>query len=118
MICGKAGAGKSTHARLLAKEYRAAGQEAAILDGDVFRHICGNNDYSNAGRKRNLKGLAEEAAIIEGAGRVCIVAVMAPKREWRDMMRDMWQGRGRLVYLPGGSLWEGTEYELPSDDEF
>lgn len=89
-----------------------------ILDGDVFRHQTGNQDFTDAGRIRNLQGLAKAAAEGEWPGHVVIVAAVAPRREWRDAMRAQWKGRGLLVYLPGGSLWPGTEYERPEFDEF
>lgn len=118
LVVGKSGAGKSTYALKLAQELRAEGKLVTILDGDVFRHQTGNLDFTDAGRIRNLRGLAEAAAKAEWPGHVVIVAAVAPRREWRDMMRDLWPGRGRLVYLPGGHLWEGTEYERPDESEF
>jgi adenylylsulfate kinase-like enzyme len=117
LITGKPGAGKSHYAFHLAQELRAEGKLVTILDGDVFRHQTGNLDFSDDGRIRNLRGLAEAAAKAEWPGHVVIVAAVAPRREWRDMMRAQWQC-SRLCYLPGGSLWEGTSYERPDDSEF
>lgn len=117
LVCGKSGVGKSTYAFRLAQELRAEGKMVRILDGDVFRHQTGNHDFTDAGRIRNLQGLAKVAAEAEWPGHVVIVAAVAPKREWRDMMRAQWK-ESRLVYLPGGYLWPGTEYERPGDDEF
>lgn len=117
LVVGKSGAGKSTYAFRLAQELRAEGKMVRILDGDVFRHQTGNQDFTDAGRIRNLQGLAKAAAEGERPGHVVIVAAVAPKREWRDMMRAMWKC-SRLVYLPGGSLWPETEYERPDDSEF
>jgi adenylylsulfate kinase-like enzyme len=118
LITGKPHSGKSYHAYHLAQELRAEGKMVHIFDGDVFRSQTGNQDFTDAGRIRNLQGLAKAAAEGEWPGHVVIVAAVAPKREWRDMMRDQWQAGSRLVYLPGGTLWPGTEYERPSDDEF
>ena len=118
LVCGKASSGKSTLALRLAQELRAEGKVVRILDGDVFRHQTGNQDFTDAGRIRNLQGLAKAAAEGEWPGHVVIVAAVAPRREWRDMMRDMWPGRGLLVYVPGGTRGPGTEYERPVWDEF
>ena len=118
LITGRPGSGKSFHAFHLAQELRDEGKMVRILDGDVFRHQTGNQDFTDAGRIRNLQGLAKAAAEGEWPGHVVIVAAVAPKREWRDMMRAQWQPGSRLVYLPGGSLWEGTFYERPTDAEF
>jgi adenylylsulfate kinase-like enzyme len=117
LVTGKPSAGKSHYAFHLANELRSEGKLVRILDGDVFRHQTCNQDFTDAGRIRNLQGLAKAAAEGEWPGHVVIVAAVAPKREWRDMMRAQWKC-SRLVYLPGGSLWEGTLYERPDDSEF
>ncbi|TSA08003.1 MAG: adenylyl-sulfate kinase [Deltaproteobacteria bacterium] len=118
LITGRPGSGKSHHAFHLAQELRSEGKIVRILDGDMFRHQTGNQDFTDAGRIRNLQGLAEAAAEGEWPGHVVIVAAVAPRREWRNMMRAQWQEGSRLVYLPGGCLWPGTTYERPGDDEF
>lgn len=117
LITGRPGSGKSHHAFHLAQELRAEGKMVRILDGDVFRHQTGNQDFTDAGRIRNLQDLAKAAAEGEWPGHVVIVAAVAPKREWRDMMRAQWKS-SRLCYLPGGHLWPGTEYERPDESEF
>lgn len=117
LVTGKSESGKTRYARLLAEELRASGKEVRILDGDVFRMHSGNKDFSDVGRLRNLKDISASAAMAEMAGCICIVAAIAPRRDWRDMMRKEWK-ESRLVYMPGGTLWPGTEYERPADDEF
>jgi adenylylsulfate kinase-like enzyme len=117
LITGKPHSGKSHMAFHLAQELRAEGKMVRILDGDVFRYQTGNQDFTDAGRIRNLQGLAKAAAEGEWPGHVVIVAAVAPKKEWRDMMRAQWK-ESRLVYLPGGYLWPGTEYERPDESEF
>lgn len=117
LITGKSGSGKSTHAKKLAEELRAAGLKVQVLDGDVFRAMMGNDDFTDLGRHRNLKAMAETAQMIEANRRMAVVACVAPRKEWRDMMRSHWQ-ESRLVYLPGGELWPGTEYEVPTLEEF
>lgn len=117
LVTGKAGAGKSTHAFALAQELRDDGIRVRVLDGDLYRRSTGNQDYSDQGRESNLMGLAQAAARSEDSGAVAIVAAIAPRKEWRQAMRAMWK-ESRLVYLPGGCLWDGTTYERPSDDEF
>lgn len=117
LVCGKASSGKSTYALKMAQELRAEGKLVTVLDGDVFRHQTGNLDFTDAGRIRNLTGLAKAAAEGEWPGHVVIVAAVAPRREWRNGMRAQWE-ESRLCYLPGGHLWPGTEYERPEFDEF
>lgn len=117
MIVGKPGAGKTHHAYALAKEYSLRGEPAAVLDGDEVRAETDNRDFTDTGRRQHLVKIANMAAKFERHGIVAVVAVVAPKKEYRDMMRGHWQ-KSRMIYLPGGSLWEGTEYEAPRDAEF
>jgi adenylylsulfate kinase-like enzyme len=118
LITGKAGAGKTTHAKRLAREIMQNDQMAAVVfDGDEVRNALGNQDYTDTGRLAHLRSIAHNAAVVEKTGNIAIVAVIAPKKEWREAMRAEWK-ESRLVYLPGGTLWPGTEYERPSLGEF
>jgi len=118
LITGRPGSGKTHMAYALAKEYAERGEPAAVIDGDEIRAETGDRDFTDAGRRRNLEKMAHMAAKFEGHGIVAIVAAVAPKREFRDMMRAMWLPGSRLVYLPGGTLWDGTAYEVPGEGEF
>lgn len=119
LITGKAGAGKTTYANRLADELRGNGLTVEVLDSEVVRKQDNNNDYSMPGRARHLNRLAVKAAKIEqnDINSVVLVAAIAPTKVLRKMMRYYWL-HNRLVYLPGGSLWEGTTYEIPGFDEF
>jgi adenylylsulfate kinase len=117
LITGKPGSGKSHYAFQLAQELREEGKLVRVLDGDSVRQANNDNDYSDNGRRNHLMRMATLAAKTEDADVIVIIAAVSPKREWRDDMRAMWVS-SRLVYLPGGSLWKGTEYMRPQDDEF
>lgn len=118
LITGKPGSGKTHHAYALAKELGEMGEPTAVLDGDEIRTEDNNNrDFSDEGRRKHLEKMAQMAAKLEGHGILVIVAAVSPRREWRDMMRAMW-GQSRLVYLPGGALWSGSEYARPDESEF
>lgn len=114
LIIGKAGAGKTTYAIKLAAEFKAEGKMPFILDGDVVRAVTNNEDFSNEGREEHLSRIAVIAKLAENQGLIPIIAVVCPKQEWRDMMRKYW-GDSELIYLPGGELWDGTEFESPYD---
>lgn len=116
LITGKKGSGKSTYAKRLKAELEAEDFEVVWLDGDVFRAETQNNDYTMEGRRRNLHQAAEIAAAHEAKGRVVLCSFIAPTKALRKMMRRHW-AISRLVYIPGGTLWEGTTYERPSDRE-
>ena len=116
-VTGKAGAGKTTYASRLAEELLAAGHKVRMLDGDDIRKVNKDQDFSDAGRQTHLLNMARNAGHSERLGFTVIVAAIAPKAAWRREMRAAWQ-ESTMVYLPGGTLWEGTEYERPEFDEF
>jgi adenylylsulfate kinase-like enzyme len=115
LVTGKQGAGKSRWAKEFAAEKCMSGASVLLLDADTVR-LYFKNDFSDAGRENNLRTIAYIAAIAEKSGLLVIVAAIAPKRVWRDMMRQYWED-SRVVYLPGGRLWEGTTYESPNEEE-
>ena len=116
LITGKSGAGKTHYAHAMAQDLLDKKISVQVIDGDAFRLEIGNQDYSNSGRLKNLMAAARQAQHSERMGNVVIMAFIAPKKEWRDAMRDFWVD-SRVIYLPGGSLWEGTEYEQPNEGE-
>ena len=116
LIIGKAGAGKTHYATALTEELQIEGQKAMMIDGDEYRGETDNTDYSDEGRIKNLLGAAKMAADFEDEGYVVVMAFVAPRRLWRGMMRVYWQAI-RVIYIPGGDLWENTTYEVPDDDE-
>lgn len=86
-----------------------------VLDGDdVRKHFP--TGYEDSDRLEHILRMAKIAAIAETQGLVAIVACVSPRKEWRERARWMFR-ESFLIYLPGGRLWAGTEYEEPDDDE-
>lgn len=117
LITGRAGAGKSTYANKLAVELAREGKNLAVMDSELERQLDNNMDFSDEGRFKNLMKISDKAKDYENAGMIVIIAAIAPKREWRKIMRKKWK-ISRLVYIPGGKLWPGTEYERPDESEY
>lgn len=115
LITGRAGAGKTEWAKRFAAELRTEGRQVLIVDGDEVRELF-PNDFTDHGRYNNLFTIARIAALAERQGLTVLVAAVSPKREWRNMMRGYWQ-RSKVIYIPGGTLWEGTTYESPDEEE-
>ena len=108
-ITGKSGAGKTTLANKLKTD------KTIIIDGDDFR------EHFKAGFSLDEKGehiikMAKTAAMIEKQGFQVIVSAILPLKRFRDLARKYCR-ESLLIYLSGGSLWEGTKYEIPGDDE-
>jgi adenylylsulfate kinase-like enzyme len=116
LITGKAGAGKTHYATQLIQELIEEGRLVKHIDGDQWRLDHKNDDYSDQGRLWNLKSAAEYARSFEKKGYIVVMSFIAPRRQWRDEMRKLWQ-KSRVIYIPGGKLWEGTTYEKPTEEE-
>lgn len=112
LITGKAGAGKTTYSQRLLKELVDDGINAVLIDGDEYRKLTGNEDYTDAGRVANLMNAASEAQRHEVNGCVVIMAFIMPKKEWRDKMRELFT-ESKVIYMAGGKLWKNTTYERP-----
>lgn len=110
-ITGRAGAGKTTLAHALA----GGNPRAVVLDGDeVRKHFAAG--FDDASRWRHIERIARMAALLEEQGFTSVVACVSPKAGWRAAARKLLR-ESLLIYLPGGHLWKGTEYEEPGPDE-
>lgn len=118
LITGKAGSGKTTYGERLVHELLSDGIEAVFLDSDQVRPRPRNmEEFNHPDRRNHLLNLADMARDQEEQGRVVIVAAIAPLRSKREIMRSRWK-KSRLVFMPGGTMWPGTVYERPSEEEF
>lgn len=116
LITGRSDAGKTHYAAKLIEEKRDGENPIAHIDGDIWRQQTENLDFSDKGRYRNLMEAARKAAELERQGYLVICSFVSPKRQWRDAMRCYWK-ESIVVYMPGGTLWPGTEYEEPDIEE-
>jgi len=116
LITGKKNSGKTHYAKALMKELEDEGYKVKQFDGDTFRSKTNNHDFSDEGRVRNLMNAAKLAADYEKKRYVVLLSFVSPRMKWRYKMRSLWR-TSRLVYMPGGTLWEGTTYERPDNNE-
>lgn len=116
LITGKQGAGKSTYAFHLVDELKKEGHKVYWLDGDAWRKKNENDDFTDKGRYKNLISAAKAAQDKEKEGYICVLSFIAPRKGWRDSMREHWKC-SHIIYIPGGKLWEGTTYEKPDLEE-
>lgn len=87
---GLSGSGKSTVANEVEVELNKHGVHTYLLDGDNIRHGLNNNlDFSEEGRKENIRRIGEVAKLFVDAGIIVLTAFISPFREDRDNVRNL-----------------------------
>ncbi len=87
---GLSGSGKSTLADRVEQELHAKGYKTYLLDGDNIRHGLNSNiDFSDEGRKENIRRIGEVAKLFVDAGIIVLTAFISPFREDRDRVRQL-----------------------------
>ncbi|HTA95678.1 MAG TPA: adenylyl-sulfate kinase [Verrucomicrobiae bacterium] len=92
---GQPGAGKTTLALALQKELRRRGNAVVFLDGDSFRLITLNQDYSADGRMRNIRAAQLLAAKIHDDGVWVVASFVSPFRA----LREEFKKRGHVLEI-------------------
>lgn len=64
------------------------GKKVIKIDGDKWREITKNKDYSKQGRLINLKGAFDMALYLEKEGYVVVLSFVTPYQELRDYLKD------------------------------
>lgn len=107
-LTGRKNAGKTTIGNQIVRQ-----TNGILLDGDDFREYFPTG-YSDEDRKDNIMRIAKTAALIEKQGHIVVIACVSPKREWRKEAQRLFKEYIE-IFIPGGELWDGTEYEEPID---
>jgi adenylylsulfate kinase len=115
-ITGKSSSGKTVYAKRLKRQFESLGGNVLHLDGDEIRDLNSNQDYSDEARQEHIMNVSKFAAIAERQGIIVIISLISPKKEWRMKARKLFD-KSMLIYMPGGYLWEDTEYEKPDHEE-
>lgn len=85
---GLSGSGKSTIADMTEQWLHNQGYKTYLLDGDNIRHGLNSNlDFSEEGRKENIRRIGEVARLFMDAGIIVLTAFISPFREDRDRVR-------------------------------
>lgn len=88
------------------------------IDGDKWRDITKNKDYSKEGRIRNLKGAFDMALYLEQLGYTPILSFVTPYDELRQYLKD--NGNKLIeVYLEysedrGRTGYFAKDFEIPT----
>jgi len=89
-LTGLSGSGKSTIANCLEQELNQMGYKTYLLDGDNIRFGLNNNiDFTDEGRKENIRRIGEVAKLFVDAGIIVITAFISPFIEDRNSVRGL-----------------------------
>lgn len=90
LFTGLPGAGKSTLAYALERELFEAGRAATVLDGENIRlGLSRDLGFGDEERSENLRRTAEVAKLMNHAGLICILALVAPREETRRKAQEL-----------------------------
>jgi bifunctional enzyme CysN/CysC len=88
-LTGLSGAGKSTIAEATLARLRARGRACYLLDGDRVRTgLCRDLGFPHEDRTENVRRIGEVGLLMADAGLVVLVAVIAPYKRDRDIVRE------------------------------
>ena len=122
-ITGKKNAGKTTAARQLVHGYASIGESLIILDGDDVREAMGTSgadQFTHEARRNNQVTMASFAIVLVKQGFHVAIPCVSPSSEIRKECFGKFKKAGvaaKLICITGGTLWEGTTYDQPGDDE-
>jgi len=115
-ITGRAGAGKTTLALKMAREFKDNNRPVLILDGDDVRDQFKDRNFDRRSRWDHISKISHFATIAEKQGIIVIIALVSPEKFLRQHARLYFQ-HSQLIYITGGTMWAGTKYEEPDEEE-
>jgi adenylylsulfate kinase-like enzyme len=118
LLYGQPASGKTTLSNELMRIYDK--EDAIQIDGDKWRDITKNKDYSREGRNRNLKGAFDMALYLEREGYMPILSFVTPYDEYRKYLAEN-SNRFVEIYLfynenvdRGRNTYFAKDFEIPS----
>lgn len=95
---GQPGAGKTTLGNALKEKLLSHYEHSNIIriDGDEMRNIFQNKDYSEQGRRNNLRKVNDLIRFLYHKDYTVIVSVVAPYKDVRDEIKDL---NPTMIYL-------------------
>lgn len=90
LLTGLPGAGKTTTAFGVERALFDRGNSAMVLDGQNMRMgLSVDLGFSSEDRSENLRRTSETARIVNNAGWICMLALVAPKEDVREKARQV-----------------------------
>jgi energy-coupling factor transporter ATP-binding protein EcfA2 len=119
-ITGQHNAGKTTLALALAALLELRNRYIVQLDGDAWRTMTRNLDYSEEGRRRNINQAMRVASVLDDDKTVVICSFISPYRDMREQLKSV--SNCLEVYVYTGSRRTNSPrklvdgYEPPTHD--
>jgi len=115
-ITGQPCSGKSTLAKKLSECFVESSPR--IIDGDTFRNLTENNDYSEKGRRLNVERIMITALNEQNYYNHVIVAAVSPFKDQRDWIKN--KTNVKEIYLTSSRQREGrmVDYYSPPTDNY
>jgi phosphoribulokinase len=88
-LTGQPESGKSTIGNKLQEVFHRANWRTIRLDGDAWRKMTLNNDYSEEGRRRNVREAMTAALALDDADMIVICSFVSPFRDQRDDLKRL-----------------------------
>ena len=105
---GQPGSGKTT---LCNEVIKRVSEKVIHIDCDDIREVLDNKDYSENGRRKNIKFAINMAKVMESKGYLVVVSLVSPYRDLRI---------GEIFYLkssrPLRELYHVDDYEPPFEN--
>lgn len=116
-IVGQPHAGKTTLSKLLKQHLFP--QNIIQIDGDDLRDIFQNKDYSEEGRRNNIKRAQDIAMFLNAKGIDVIISLVSPYKDLRDDLKGKSDVTEIYVHtddIRGRENFHVENYEKPTEN--
>ena len=111
---GQPGAGKTTLAKEMVRKFN--NDKVIHIDGDDLRNTLDNKDYSEKGRRKNIRFAINMAKVMDDKGYLVIVSMVSPYRDQREKLksnRNITEFYLHTTEIRGKEDYFVEEYEQP-----
>ena len=125
VLFGQPNSGKTTLWKSMLNNHTTPffGFNTEVIDGDKFRELFKNTDYTKEGRINNLNKASDIAFYIRNKPMLqyCFLAMVYPYKEARDYLRKL-EPHAVFVYLEydkerGRENYHVEDFDYPTDEE-
>ena len=116
-LIGQPHAGKTTLSKLLKQHLYP--QNIIQIDGDDLRDIFQNKDYSEEGRRNNIRRAQDIAMFLNAKGIDVIISLVSPYKDLRDELKsnsDVIEVYIHTTDIRGRENFHVEGYEKPTED--